>query len=78
MSEPVPSEEDCAEGCSGDHVHKWEISPHPYNSGDFDTFVTDSDFVAAQAIKDLAEQQWDACEPGETRTIKITHNKVTA
>lgn len=72
---PPLSSEDCDEGC--DHVHKWEISPHPYNSGDFDTFVTDSDFVAWRAVSDLAEQQWDACESGETRTITIKHNKVS-
>jgi hypothetical protein len=70
----LPEEHDCTDGCDGSHAHKWEISPHPYNSSEFDTFVTDSDQAARSAVLAVAEQQWDACESGMTRTITIKCN----
>ncbi len=68
---------DCDDGCGEDCAgHKWEVDPHPYNRGDFDTYVTDSDQAARSAFLAAAEQEWDRCEPGEERVIKIRHNKV--
>lgn len=64
------SRPDCVEGCDGSHVHKWEVTPHPYSS-DFDTFVTDSDDEARSAIMHVAEQAWDQCSDGMTMTVTI-------
>jgi hypothetical protein len=69
-------ERDCTEGCADDgHTHKWEITPHPYSS-DLDVFVTDSDNDARGAIEDAAEQAWDQCGDGMTRTITIRRRAV--
>lgn len=65
---------DCTEGCDGDHAHKWEIAPHP-DKHLADTLVTDDDQEALQWLLSIAESEWDDCEPGETRTITIRHNK---
>jgi hypothetical protein len=67
----MTKERDCTEGCDGDHSHKWQLEPHPYNSADFDAFVCDDDQEARLAVMAAAEQAWDQCEPGETRTITI-------
>jgi len=69
------SEEDCTEGC--DHPpghHKWEIEPHPHTH-DFDTYVSDSDDGALQALRDLVENKWDDMTPGDEVVIKIRMNK---
>lgn len=71
-AEDVP---DCTEGCSGDHVHKWEIEPHAMNN-DFDTFVCDDDMQALEALQLTAEKVWDSMSPGEERTITIRMNAV--
>jgi hypothetical protein len=68
---------DCDDGCSGDHKHRWEIEPNPYDS-DFDVFVTDKDDEAHEAIQHLATQAWDECQPGEERVIKFRRNKVAS
>ena len=57
-----------------DRIYRWQITPHPYNS-QFDTFVTDDDNIARQAILDLAEDYlWDQCERGQERSITVKHN----
>lgn len=61
---------DCNEGCADNCRHKWQIEPHPY-SNDFDVFVTDDDSRALEALKEAAEQAWDQCGDGMTRTITI-------
>ncbi len=76
MSEPPTTETDCAEGCSDECQHKWEISPHPYSS-DFDAFVCDDDHRALEAIHDAAQAAWDRCEEGDKATVTIKRNTVT-
>jgi hypothetical protein len=66
---------DCLEGCAGDHTHKWEITPHP-QTDDADVLIVDDDEEALQFFLNAAEQAWNDCEPGETRTITIRHNVV--
>jgi len=57
-----------------DREYKWEIEPHPYDSG-YDIFVTDDDAVARQAVMDAAEKLWDSMEEGEEKKIVIRmHN----
>ena len=59
------------EGCEADgHKHKWEIEPSP--DLDFDTYVTDDDQEAIDAINQL----WDAMIPDDEVTIKIKLNAV--
>jgi hypothetical protein len=67
-------ERDCSEGCDGDHKHKWEITPNPYHSSDFDIYVTDSDQEAYDAIQAAGEYLMDDMEEGETKTITIKYN----
>jgi hypothetical protein len=64
-----------------DKIWKWEIEPHPYDS-QYDTFVTDSDNEARDAILHAAESYlWDTNEGdddgphGKARTLKVTHNQ---
>lgn len=54
--------------------YKWEIEPHPYDSQQYDVFVTDDDQQALQAISDAAEAAWDDIEPGQEKILKIRHN----
>ena len=55
-------------------TYKWEVEPHPYDSH-YDTFVTDDDAEALKAILWAAETHlWDGND-GETRTLKVKHNK---
>lgn len=61
----------CSSDCPG---HKWEIEPHPQESGA--TLVVDSDDEALEWLLQVAEQVWDDMEPGEERIIKIRCNKV--
>lgn len=57
-----------------DREYKWEITPNPYNN-DYDVFVTDGDDEACQALAYASENAWDQCEPGETKTLTIKHNR---
>lgn len=60
-----------------EHVFKWEIEPHPYDS-QFDFMVTDSDEEAREAILCVAESHlWDQHDGG-TRTITVKHNVAPA
>lgn len=68
-------ERDCTEGCDGDHLHKWEIAPHPY-SNDFDTYVTDDDAEARAAMEAASEQAWDQCGDGMTMTVTIKRTRM--
>jgi len=61
--------------------YKWEIAPNPYVSS-FDSFVTDDDQQAHEAILQAAESYlWDTNEGdddgphGISRVLKVTHNK---
>lgn len=69
-------EHDCTEGCDGSHKHKWEIEPHPHDSG-FDVFVCDKDEDALEALRAVAERVWDCISDGEERVIKIRLNRVS-
>jgi hypothetical protein len=77
-AEPAESREvhaaevDCTEGCSDDCNHKWHISPHPLNSSDFDTYACNDDQQALSMAMAAAEKAWDQCEPGDTKTVKIS------
>ena len=52
---------------------KWEIEPHPYESG-YDFLVTNDDNKALEAIKYAAEMYlWDSNDNGK-RTLTVTHN----
>lgn len=62
---------DCSEGCDDQCRHKWQIYPHPSNSGDFDYLVCDEDQEARAAFLEAAEQAWDSCEIGKEKTISI-------
>jgi hypothetical protein len=62
--------------CSGDHKHRWEISPHPYDN-QFDVFVCDDDDMARRALIDLAEKLWDSADSDNGKqTIKFKLNDV--
>jgi hypothetical protein len=68
-------ERDCSEGCDDDgHKHKWEITPHP-QTDECDSLICDDDLQALEWLKAAAEQAWDDCEVGETKTITITRVK---
>lgn len=58
-----------------DEPHRWEIEPH-YIS-DFDVLVTNNDGEAKEALLEIAENVWDAIEPGEERVIKVRMGKRT-
>lgn len=67
-------ERDCSELCADDCPgHKWEITPHPH-AAHADVLVLDDDQEALKWLLAVAEQEWDDCEPGETRTITIKRN----
>lgn len=52
---------------------KWKISPHPY-SNDYDSFVTDDDNEARDAIWEAAELWLWEQNDGEERTLTVIHN----
>lgn len=57
-----------------DRIHRWEITPHPYDS-DYDIFVTDDDQEARDAILYAAEMLlWDD-HPGGTKTLVVELNQ---
>lgn len=56
-----------------DRQYKWEVEPHPYDS-QYDTFVTDSDDDARDAILYAAEMLlWDQNDGGK-KTLTVTYN----
>ena len=54
---------------------KWEIAPNPY-SPRCDTFVTNDDLEAKEAIMSLAESLWEDMEEGETKSITVTMHEI--
>lgn len=64
------------EGDTFGRSYKWEIWPNPYD-GDYDSFVTNDDQKALDAIMDAAESHlWDDNDGGDggARILKVKHN----
>jgi hypothetical protein len=55
-------------------VWRWEISPRPYDSSNFDTYVTDEDDAAFSAIKACGVSLWDQIADGEELSIVVKRN----